>query len=51
MEYVHWTCNKCNVIDDVFHSHDYCRISYNKKEIDSDYEAFIDKCASLLIEY
>ena len=31
-EYVSWICAKCNKMEDVTHSHTYCRISYAPKK-------------------
>jgi len=51
-EHVYWICNKCNLIEEVFHSHNYCRFSHNKIEINSKkHEAIISKCASLLVGF
>ena len=32
-EYVSWVCGKCYKIDDVTHSHNYCRVSYKPRVI------------------
>ena len=32
-EYVSWVCSKCNKMEDVTHSHAYCRISYAPEKI------------------
>lgn len=32
-EYVSWVCGKCYKIDDVTHSHNYCRVSYKPRII------------------
>lgn len=31
-EYVSWICAKCNRMEDVTHSHPYCRIYYARKK-------------------
>ena len=40
-EYVSWICAKCNKMEDVTHSHTYCRISYAPKMIGIDSILFI----------
>lgn len=32
-EYVSWICAKCNKIEDVTHSHNYCGISYALEKV------------------
>ena len=32
-EYVSWICGKCYKMDDVTHSHNYCRVSYKPEKI------------------
>lgn len=32
-EYVSWICAKCNKIEDVTHSHNYCRICYALEKV------------------
>ena len=32
-EYVSWVCGKCYKIDDVTHSHNYCRVSYKPQVV------------------
>lgn len=32
-EYVSWICTKCNKMEDVTHSHSYCRVSYAPEKI------------------
>lgn len=32
-EYVSWVCAKCNKMEDVTHSHNYCRISYASEKV------------------
>ncbi|MDQ3869161.1 MAG: hypothetical protein M3250_06350 [Thermoproteota archaeon] len=29
-EYISWLCGKCERMEDVTHSHDYCRVVYKK---------------------
>ena len=31
-EYISWLCGKCERMEDVTHSHDYCRIAYKKEK-------------------
>jgi hypothetical protein len=42
-EYVYWICNNCKGIEEVFHSHNYCRLTFSK-DLDS-YKSIIDKSA------
>jgi hypothetical protein len=31
-EYISWLCGKCERMEDVTHSHDYCRVDYKKEK-------------------
>jgi hypothetical protein len=31
-EYISWLCGKCERMEDVTHSHDYCRVTYKKEK-------------------
>ena len=31
-EYISWLCGKCERMEDVTHSHDYCRVAYKKEK-------------------